>query len=220
MVRINVLEGEMRSKQTHLFEVGHQALRDLRTELTARQVQIDPKLELRAGEALLCYYSLADGHIYLSAPDPELPRGKFELLFYRSVLNLDNNDAVVRFLELLIPWLVAHEVGHHLRHRYGRFGSNLAEEEQIANQLAAAFVKPRLTHAEKHELQAALARALTCLSRNMATERHPASPHPAHGLIRHVYTHATYVYRDLTAPEGLSIAEFACLHLRTQSDSC
>lgn len=208
----------MRAKGTDLFAVGCQALSDLRAELAATQVQIDPKLELRAGEALLCYYNLEDGHIYLSAPDPEQPRGKFELLFYRSLLNLASNDAVVRFLALLIPWLVAHEVGHHLRHRYGCFGANLMEEEQIANQLATAFVKPRLTYAEILEFQGALARALTYLSRDLTPDRELASSHPARGLIRHVHAHAASVYRDLNAPEALSIAEFARLYLNSNAE--
>lgn len=204
----------MSSQQTDLMAVGRRTLNDLRSALATHQIQLDPTLEVRPGEALLCYYNLQDGHIYLSAPDCKQPRGKFELLFYRSLLDLVSDDAVVRFLELLIPWLVAHEVGHHLRHRYGRFGSDLGVEEQIANQLASAFLKPRLTPAQKYEFQHTLARVLACLSRSVSAEGEPTQPEPARGLIRHVYTHASSVYYDLMMPPDLTIAEFAQRYLK------
>jgi hypothetical protein len=204
----------MSSQQTDLLAVGRGTLNDLRDALASHQIQIDPVLEVRPGEALLCYYSLQDGQIYLSAPDPKQARGKFEFLFYRSLLDLASDGEVVRFLELLIPWLVAHEIGHHLRHRYGRFGSDLELEEQIANQLASAFVKPRLTLAQKHEFQDTLTRVLACLSRSARVECEPTQPEPARGLIRHVYTHASAVYHDLMTPASLTIAEFARHYLK------
>jgi hypothetical protein len=204
----------MSSQQTDLLAVGRRTLNDLRDALAAGEVEVDPKLEVRPGEALLCYYSLQDGQIYLSAPDREQARGKFEFLFYRSLLDLASDDEVVRFLELLIPWLIAHEVGHHLRHRYGCFGSDLELEEQIANQLASAFVKPRLTPAQKLEFQGTLARVLACLSSSVSVQGETGQREPARGLIRHIHTHASAVYHDLMTPASLTISEFARHYLK------
>ena len=136
----------------------------MRDELATYGLYGRPDLELRRGEGLLCYYNLPDGHIYLSVPDPEYPRGKFELLILRAAINLGTDDEVMRLLELLVPWLIAHEFAHHLRHRYGLLGENPWEEERIANHLAGVFAKRRLTAAQRQELLEALSKALANLS--------------------------------------------------------
>jgi hypothetical protein len=49
----------------------------------------------------------------------------------------------------MLPYVLAHETAHHLRHRAGVFSEDLWHEEQVANQLALAVVKPRLTAAQR-----------------------------------------------------------------------
>ena len=193
-----------------LFELGRQTLRALSDELAARQVYVDPGLELRRGNSLLCYYSFQDGHIYLSVPDVEQPRGKFELFFLRSVVGFNSNGAIIRLLEFLIPWLVAHEVGHHLRHKYGLldfdFHGHLLEgimwdEEQIANRLAGAFIKHHLTADQKKELLDILSRAIANLSNSLHAHGNVEEMHPARDPVGYVYFHLRWFYLDLKAQE-------------------
>ena len=79
----------MTTGAVNLFDLAHQSLHTLSDELATYGLYVDPGLELRRGEGLLCYYSLPDGHIYLSAPDPERPRGKFELLIFWTFDNVN-----------------------------------------------------------------------------------------------------------------------------------
>jgi hypothetical protein len=198
----------MTTQADALFELGRQTLRSLIGELAARQVYVDPGLELRRGKGLLCYYSLQDGHIYLSVPDAEQPRGKFELFFFRSVVDLNSSDEIMRLLELLIPWLIAHEVGHHLRHRHGFLDCGGWEEERIANRLAGAFIKRRLTRDQKKELRDTLARAMANLFNGLRSQGNMEEVYPAQDPICYVYYHMRWFYLDLMAREEHTIDEF------------
>jgi len=122
---------------------------------------------LHRGTGLLCYYSLEDRQIYLSVPDFGQPVGKLQALFLRSLLGCESNEELVRFFELLIPHVVAHEMAHHYRHRYGLFGDSLWQEEQVANKLAVAVVKHRLSSPEKDYARKFLQRAIESLSAKM-----------------------------------------------------
>jgi hypothetical protein len=127
-----------------LFELAQQYFVDFLREFAAYGILADPRMELRAGNGMLCYYDLQDGHIYLALPDPNDPVGRLQLLFLRSLLHTTSQDELLNFLRLFIPHLIAHELAHHFRHRYGLFTANLWHEEQVANQLAVAVTKHRL----------------------------------------------------------------------------
>jgi hypothetical protein len=204
----------MPTKAAELFELGRQSLQALISELEICNIYVDAGLELRYGEGLLCHYNLKDEHIYLSVPDSEKTHGKFELLFLRSVINFDSSDEIMRFLELLTPWLIAHETGHYLRHKYGLFGTNLWEEEQIANQLAIAFTRRWLTSAQTQEILDLLARAIANLSHLLEVDSEPMNDDSTRDPVRYVYTHMRWFYRDLTAHESQTIAEFVQIHLK------
>jgi hypothetical protein len=204
-----------------IYEIGCRALLALRTELAACGALIDPRLELRRGNGLLCHYDLVDGHIYLASPDPETARGKFELLLLRSLLRFDSTDEILRFLELITPWLVAHEAGHHLRlrgrpegPRGARFGPPLAEEERIASQLAIAFVKRYLTLEQQDETLSALAKAIANLSYGLRSAQGASEINHVHGLIHHVYQHMNWFYEDLLIAEEHQIADFVQIYLK------
>jgi hypothetical protein len=93
----------------------------------------------------------------------------------RSILNCPSTDELLRFLHLFIPCVIAHELAHHYRHRYGVFNfANLWEEEQIANQLAVAVTKHRLSPDEKAAARQFLARALDKLSSQFESKNIPA----------------------------------------------
>ncbi len=75
-------------------------------------------MELRRGAGLLCYYDLTDRQIYLSMPDLKAPTG-LQLMILRQMIGAENIDTLMRFLAIFIPFVVAHEMTHHFRYRYG-----------------------------------------------------------------------------------------------------
>lgn len=219
-----------------LFELGRRTLHTLCDDLVRHQIDVAPNLELRRGTTALSHYNLQDGQIYLSTPNPQAARGKFELLLYRSVTCLDSDTQVYRLLELLIPWLIAHEIGHHLRHRVGRLGPDMWQEEHIANLVAGALIKPRLSAAQKSELLTLLSRAMGNLDTGL-NRHHPASsnspPAPAESPERrppqrseelpqhrdplaYIARHIRWLSEDLIVPETLTLARVARQYLRPQ----
>ncbi len=150
-----------------LFELGRKHFAAFLAECAAYGLEADPGIELRRGTGLLCYYSLEDRHIYLSVPDFSSPVGKLQALFLRSILGCESNEELIRFFQLMIPHVVAHELAHHYRHRYGLFDESMWQEEQIANKLAVAMVKHRLAPEEKEYAKNFLRRAIETLSAKM-----------------------------------------------------
>jgi hypothetical protein len=152
---------------TDLFTLGQKHFHKFLAEFASYGLQADRGLELRRGTGLLCYYSLEDRQIYLSVPDFKQPAGKLQALFLRSLLGCNNNEELARFFQLMVPHVIAHEMAHHYRHRYGLFGDSLWQEEQIANKLAVAVVKHRLAPEEKAYARDFLRRAIEALSAKM-----------------------------------------------------
>jgi hypothetical protein len=108
----------MNQHRIHLHELARQSHQALIAGLASHGLYADAALDVRPGSGLLCHYSLDEALIYLSIPDPATARGKFELLLLRALLRFERDDEVLRLIELLIPWLVAHETGHYLRPRW------------------------------------------------------------------------------------------------------
>jgi hypothetical protein len=155
------------TSEVDLFALGQTYFNKFLKEFAAYGIQADPGLELRKGSGFLCYYSLEERQIYLSVPDLSSPVGKLQALFLRSLLACESNEEMLRFLRLFIPHVIAHEMAHHFRHRYGLFSDSLWYEEQIANKLAVAVVKHRLTPEEKTYAKQFLQRAIEVLSAKM-----------------------------------------------------
>jgi Cyclic nucleotide-binding domain len=132
-----------------LFEMGQQAFVRFRDEFRLYGVEADPGLELHRSNGMLCYYDFTDRQIYLSVPDLKAPTGKLQLLMFRQMLCAETNDELMRFLGIFIPFVVAHEMTHHFRHRNGLFGADSWHEEQLANQMAAAVNKHRIAPEER-----------------------------------------------------------------------
>ncbi|MEW5958792.1 MAG: cyclic nucleotide-binding domain-containing protein [Chloroflexota bacterium] len=156
-----------KDRGVNLFELGQKHFTAFKAEFAAYGLEADPELALHPGSGLLCYYNLADRQIYLSVPDLDGPLGKLQTLFLRSLLGCESHEELIRFFELLIPHVIAHEMAHHYRHRYGQFGDSLWQEEQVANKLAVAVVKHRLSPPEKAYAQKFLRRAIETLSAKM-----------------------------------------------------
>ena len=152
------------AKRTDLFALGKQCFEQFSQELARYGIEVDPKMQVRRGKGVLCYYDLEDGHIYLALPDLTSSLGKLQAMVLASTMSLAGEDELIALFELFIPHLIAHEMAHHLRHRYGLFGDNKWEEEQIANQLAAALTKHRLSPRDRAFARELLGRTLTALS--------------------------------------------------------
>src|SRR5580692_1212448 len=101
-----------------LFEEARTRFTEIVAELADYGVEVSQTLELRRVAATLSYYDFDDGHIYLGLPNPAQPVGKLLWLMGRTLWACENDGELTRFLRLFVPRLLAHELGHHLRHRY------------------------------------------------------------------------------------------------------
>jgi hypothetical protein len=155
------------SPDIDLYELGQNHFTRFLAEFAAYGIEADPGLEMRPGSGMLCYYSLEDRHIYLSVPDLKTPVGRLQALFFRSLLGCETNDELIYFFRLFLPHIISHELAHHFRQRYGLFGDSLWHEEQVANKLAVAVVKHRLSPSDKTKARNFLRRAIDTLAQQM-----------------------------------------------------
>lgn len=139
-------------------------------ELTSYGINMDSPPKLKKESGFLCYYDLDDGAIYLSLPDPAEPLGKLQILFMKNLLGLETDGELAYLIKLFIPRLLAHEIGHYLRHRYGKFGNDMWYEEQVANLLASAMTKLRLNNDEMKNAVFYFKKVLSNLSEKMEKE--------------------------------------------------
>lgn len=158
------------SSDLGLLDFARQCFQDFLSEFAAYGIQVDPGLELRQGSGMLCYYDMKDRQIYLGLPNLADPVGKLHLLFLRSLLGCESQAELLQFFRLFLPYVIAHELAHHFRHRYGLFSDSLWYEEQVANQLAVAVTKHRLSPQDKEFAKMALPRAIEGLSAKMESK--------------------------------------------------
>ena len=152
-----------------LFRFAQKTFHRLINEFAAYGLLTNPRLELRQGNGLMCYSDLSDGNIYVSVPDLLDEAGKLQALFLRSLTGCRDEAQMNRFFQLLLPWGIAHELAHHYRREHGLFGASLWKEEQLANRLASAANKYRLSPEDDNELRSLLEHAIYNLSRQGAT---------------------------------------------------
>lgn len=158
------------SSDLGLFDFAQQCFQDFLREFTTYGIQVDPGLELRQGSGMLCYYDMKERQIYLGLPNLADPVGKLHLLFLRSLLRCEDQAELMQFFRLFLPYVIAHELAHHFRHRYGLFTDNLWYEEQVANHLAVAVTKHRLSPEDKEFAKLALPRAIEALSATLESK--------------------------------------------------
>lgn len=147
-----------------LWELARRCLAEFTVELQSYGIHVDPRLELRQGEGRFCYYDFDDGNIYLALPDPSSPIGRLKARLLGASLGCGSERDLMQSFQLVVPWLIAHELGHHLRHRYGRFGENHWKEEHIANRLARALTRCRMSPSDRELAARFLRRAVDALS--------------------------------------------------------
>lgn len=147
-----------------LWDVGVQAFEQYIADLAAAGIEVDPRLRLERVDGLVFFYSRDDVVIHLAVP----PRGddakeRTYRFMWASLLSMTEED-LDEFLPLFVRRVVAHELGHALRDGHGRFGDNLWEEEQIANELAVALQNRRLSPEERGAFARAVDGAMAALA--------------------------------------------------------
>lgn len=157
-------------KFSELFVFARETFRGFIEEFRAYGLDTDPSLQLRKSEGVFCYYDLNDGHIHLVTPDPGDPLGKTQIIFMRMLLGCKSDDELLQLFCLFIPRIIAHELGHYYRHRYGVFGDDLWHEEQVANQLADAVTTHRFSPEEKTLAIQLVERIIANLSKTMESK--------------------------------------------------
>ena len=131
-------------------------------------IQPDPNMKLHRATGLNSYYNLADRQISLAIPSLKGGTGPLLLLFMKNMIGLESNAEFLEILNILVPRLVAHEMGHALRHRYDQFRrDNLWLEEQVANQFAMSIIKRRMPPEHKQRIREVLSRAIATLGEKM-----------------------------------------------------
>jgi len=147
-----------------LFTLAQEHFRAFLREFAEYGIELNETIEMRPGNGMLCYYDMNDGHIYMSIPDANEPVGKLHWLFLRSLLKCESQAELMQFFHIFIPYVIAHELAHHFRHKAGLFSDNRWHEEQVANQLAVAVTKHRLTPEQKAFARQMLPRAIEGLA--------------------------------------------------------
>jgi Zn-dependent peptidase ImmA (M78 family) len=151
-----------------LFETAQGHFHEFIRTLRLYNLDPDPNMRLHRSRGMNSYYYLADGQIYLALPGLRSGSAKFYLLYLKQMLGIESNTEFLEILEILLPRLVAHEIGHSLRHRYKQFQrDNMWLEEQAANQLAMALIKRRLSPAQKRKIGGFLSAAIARMGRKI-----------------------------------------------------
>lgn len=154
-----------------LYELGVRTFHDLHSELLAYGLPIDPDLRIERASGLLCFYRLSDRTIHLSIPEWSPGSISVFQMVWGSLFSASDEAELLRFLKMFLARLIAHEIGHHLRHQAGLFDTeNLWMEEQVANGLALALTKHRWSMEEREFAIRFLRRTLAGLAESMGAE--------------------------------------------------
>lgn len=122
------------------LESARVVFEDFLQALDRHGVRPDPRLRLVAGDSLYPYYEQTKMTIGIGMPDPKTILGRLYWLFAARVLGVESVEDAVATTGPQLPFLVSHEVTHHLRHHYGVPTENDFVEEQVANVVALSFV--------------------------------------------------------------------------------
>jgi hypothetical protein len=154
-----------------LFASAQRWFSEIVDEVAKYDLSVDASLSLRRSPGLTTYYDLTERTIYLAMPSADSSLAHMYLLFARTILGYDTDDQVLEFMSALTPWTVAHELAHYFRHREGLFDTtNLWYEEQVANVLASALTRKRLSPSPRAEIRLLVGRALDRLASDEKTK--------------------------------------------------
>lgn len=104
-------------------------------------IRPSPDLRLVASDSAFPYYEHATETICVGMPDPETAAGRLYWLFVSRLTGAAGVAGAIESAGVRLPFLIAHEATHHLRHHYGAPTDNDFIEEQVANTVALAYVR-------------------------------------------------------------------------------
>ncbi len=176
-----------------------------------------PGIAVLQGENLLCYYDFSDQNVYVSFSESADAESRLRRLLLRSFLCCANDAELVQFLHIFIPYVVAHELTHHLRQRYDLFSADAWHEECVANECASALVKPLYSAADRAFVMPILKQSMTTLAAQLGlSPQHMLAPSAAIGTLNeqmaYMYYQIGWLYRDLCAPVSGSLAACVAQH--------
>lgn len=193
---------------TNLFDLAESFFVSIVQDLDHNNIWVSKQTELRSTIGLFPYYNWEDGHIYLALPDFEGSTGQLHRLFLRSLLSCPNDDELFELFRLFIPWIVAHELGHCLRHQHGLFDKNdYWHEEEIANRFSLIVTKNWLSVTAKGRGQILIQRALAGLDARIDPQPIVAEP------VNLIYYHLCSLHDDLVSSKTFFLNEFAQQYL-------
>jgi hypothetical protein len=173
-----------------------------------------PGIMICQGDNLLCYYDFSDQNVYVSFSETADAEARMRRLLLRSFLCCADDAELKRFLRIFVPYVVAHELTHHLRHRYGLFSADAWHEECVANECASALIKPLYSAADRAFAIPILKNSMTTLATQLGlSPQHMISPtntmETVNDQMAYMYYQIGWLYRDLCSPESYSLA--ACV---------
>jgi HEAT repeat protein len=131
------------------FAIAREAYDEVLIAMSRHGIAPDPALEFVPAEAPTPYYEPATRTIGVGMPDPATVKGRLYWLYAARVLGYGGVDEVVARQAEQMPFMIAHEVAHHLRQHYGAPIANDFVEEQVANAIALAFVHEHPTYRDR-----------------------------------------------------------------------
>lgn len=147
------------------FTAAHAVYREFLSAVSRFGIAPDPALRIEPSDGPGAHYEPSAATIRVGMPDPSTIKGRLHWLFTARLLGLESVEEAVAATADHLPFLIAHEATHHLRHRYGAPADNDFVEEQAANIVAFAFVAGHPLYRETiPRLRAQALRAVRCLS--------------------------------------------------------
>jgi len=107
--------------------------------VTAAGYPPDPSLRVEPDPSPCPAYTHDRGVILFGPPGLQTVHDHFFWCYQASLMGCPGPEAAIEGAALMLPLVMAHEVNHHLRHRYGRFTDDHFVEEQAVQLVAAAW---------------------------------------------------------------------------------
>jgi HEAT repeat protein len=130
------------------FALGEGLYRDVVYALARYGVHVHPDLRFIPAGSPTPFYAPAKLTIGFGIPDPATAKGRLYWYFIQHLVGAVDLGEVQTAMEVPLPWSVAHEVIHHLRHYYGAPIENDFLEEQVVNCVALALLAEHPRHRE------------------------------------------------------------------------
>ncbi len=132
--------------QDDWFALGETIYADLAAILARAGAPVNPALRFEQSDAPSPSYQPSSRTLQFGIPDPATPKGRLYWYYVQHLVGAPNLAAVQRAIELPLPWVIGHEMAHHLRHHYGADTGNHFVEEHAANHLGIALVEEHPTY--------------------------------------------------------------------------